>query len=434
MPELPRLEWKGSFVSSSSQVISFLKSRHLVKKGCLVYLAYVRDTTIESLTIVSVPVVREFTDVVPSDHPGMPPDRDIDFCIDLALGTQPISIPLYHMAPNLKDLKEQLEELLAKLGGARATFESNVSNIARAEAICYVLQERGVIAYASRQLKIHEKNYPVHDLELAAIVHALKIWRHYLYGVPCEVYTDHCSLQRVWIKARQFDDPYLAILRAMVLQGGAKEVSIGEDGVVRLQGRICVPSVDDLRERILEEAHSKDDSGKSYADQKARDVSFMVGEKVLLKVSPMKGIMIFGKQGKLSPRFIGPFEVLRRVGEVAYELYLPPNLLGVHLVFHVSMLWRYHADLSHELDFSIIQLDESLGFEDEPVAIVDRHDLQLISKSISAVKVQWRVQPVEEATWESEDDMRRRYPHLFSTSGMNLNSFEDERLFKRWRM
>ncbi|XP_070041368.1 uncharacterized protein [Nicotiana tomentosiformis] len=93
MPELPRLEWKGSSVSTSNQVIYFLKARHMVEKGCLAYLAYVRDTTAESPTIDSVPVVREFADVFSSDLPVMPPDRDIDFCIDLALGTQPISNP-----------------------------------------------------------------------------------------------------------------------------------------------------------------------------------------------------------------------------------------------------------------------------------------------------------------------------------------------------
>ncbi|XP_070049887.1 uncharacterized protein [Nicotiana tomentosiformis] len=115
MPELPRLEWKGLSVSISSQVISFVKARHMVEKGCLAYLAYIRDTTVESPMIDLVPVVREFSDMFLSDPPGMPPDRDIDFFIDLAQGTQPISIPLYRMAPKvLKELKEQLEELLAK--------------------------------------------------------------------------------------------------------------------------------------------------------------------------------------------------------------------------------------------------------------------------------------------------------------------------------
>ncbi|XP_070007953.1 uncharacterized protein [Nicotiana sylvestris] len=104
---MPGLEWKGSTVDTSSQVISFLKARQMVEKGCLAYLAYVRDTTAETPTIDSVPVVQEFSYVFPSDLPGMPPDCDIDFFIDLALGTQPISIPPYCMAPKeLKDLKE----------------------------------------------------------------------------------------------------------------------------------------------------------------------------------------------------------------------------------------------------------------------------------------------------------------------------------------
>ncbi|XP_070013716.1 uncharacterized protein [Nicotiana sylvestris] len=112
MPWLPRLEWKGSTVDTSSRVISFLKARHMVEKGCLAYISYVWDTTAESPMIDSVLVVQEFADVFPSDLPGMPSDRDIDFYIDLAPGTQPVSIPPYRMAP--KELKEQLEELLAK--------------------------------------------------------------------------------------------------------------------------------------------------------------------------------------------------------------------------------------------------------------------------------------------------------------------------------
>ncbi|XP_070020732.1 uncharacterized protein [Nicotiana sylvestris] len=156
LPELPRLEWKGSIVDTPSRVISFLKAQHMVEKRCLAYLAYVRDTTTESPMIDSVPVVREFADVFPADLPGMPSDRNIDFCIDLALGTQSISIPSYRMAPKeLKELKEKLEELLAK-GFVRPS-------------------EGRVIAYVSRQLKVHEKNYHVHDLELVMIVHALKI-------------------------------------------------------------------------------------------------------------------------------------------------------------------------------------------------------------------------------------------------------------------
>ncbi|XP_070037267.1 uncharacterized protein [Nicotiana tomentosiformis] len=115
IPALPRLEWKGSSVSASNQVISFLNAQHIVDKGCLAYLAYVWDTTAETPMIDSVPVILEFSDVIPSDLPGMPLDHDINFCIDLAQDTHPISILPYCMDPKeLKELKEQLEELLTK--------------------------------------------------------------------------------------------------------------------------------------------------------------------------------------------------------------------------------------------------------------------------------------------------------------------------------
>ena len=137
---------------------------------------------------------------------------------------------------------------------------------------------------------------------------------------------------------------------------------------------------------------------------------------MLLKVSPMKGVMRFGKRGKLSPRYIGPFEVLKRVGEVAYELALPPGLSGVHPVFHVSMLKRYHGDGNYIIRWDSVLLDENLSYEEEPVAILDREVRKLRSREIASIKMQWKNRPVEEATWEKEPDMRERYPHLFKDS------------------
>ncbi|XP_070046895.1 uncharacterized protein [Nicotiana tomentosiformis] len=151
------------------------------------------------------------------------------------------------------------------------------------------------------------------------------------------------------------------------------------------------------------------------------DLSFMVGEKVLLKVSPMKGIMRFERRGKLSSRFLGSFEVFERVGEGAYMLALPSSLSRVHPIFQVSMLRRYHADRSHVLDYSIVHMDESLSYDEEPIAIVDRHVLELRSKKISTVN------SMEESV---------RYAEQISTliqhfRYMILNPFEDEHLFKR---
>ncbi|XP_070054199.1 uncharacterized protein [Nicotiana tomentosiformis] len=126
---------------------------------------------------------------------------------------------------------------------------------------------------------------------------------------------------------------------------------------------------------------------KSYVDKKARVVAFMEGEKVLLRVSPLKGVMRFGKKGKLSHRHIGPFEVLERVGKVDYKLPLPPSLLGVLSEFHVSILWKCYEDLSHVLDFTSVQLDKDLTYDEGPVAILDRQVWKLRSKNFTSVKV-----------------------------------------------
>ncbi|XP_015167110.1 uncharacterized protein [Solanum tuberosum] len=121
-----------------------------------------------------------------------------------------------------------------------------------------------------------------------------------------------------------------------------------------------------------------------------KDMKFKESEQVLLKVSPMKGVMRLDKRGKLRPRYIGPFEVLRRVGEVAYELALTQGLSGMHPVFHVSMLKKYHGDGNYIIRWHSVLLDENLFYEEEHVAILDREVRKLRSKEIASIKVQWK--------------------------------------------
>ncbi|XP_028105072.1 uncharacterized protein LOC114304098 [Camellia sinensis] len=142
--------------------------------------------------------------------------------------------------------------------------------------------------------------------------------------------------------------------------------------------------------------------------------------------------MRFGVHGKLSPRFVGPFEVLDRIGEVAYKLALSPSLVGVHNVFHVSILRKYIPNPNHVIDHAPLQFKKDLTYEEHPVRIVDKKEQVLRHRVIHYVKVQWSIHSEREATWELEDEMRQKYPQLFETTGMS--NFEDEISFKRGRM
>ncbi|KAH0678812.1 hypothetical protein KY284_019897 [Solanum tuberosum] len=463
-----------------------------------------------------------------------------------------------------------------------------------------LMHDKNVIADASRQLKVHVRNYPTHYLELAAVVFALKIWRHYLYGVKCEVFTDHHSLQHVFtqkdlhlrerrwielfkdydvsiqyhsgkanlmadslsrkavsmgslaclsvakrplakkiqtleskfmqlgiserggvlasievratfieeIKAKQFEDENFEELRKKtglvddmvekllaeshgsqysIHPGLLQRMSIPEwkwemiamdfvVGLPKILGkfdsiwvvvdrltksthfipcpfsiisdhgtqfaskfwrklhdelgtqltfsiafhpqtdgqlertiqvledmlRACVidfgghwdkmveaRDVKPLGVELVKDAQDKVRSiqakllatqsrRKKYVDHKVRDMAFQSGKNVLLKVSPMKGVMRFGKK--------------------AYKLVLPPNLLSVHPVFHVSMLKRYHGDGDYIIKWNSIVLDKDLQYKEEPIAILDHDVHKLRTKEIKSVKVQWKHRPVEEAT------------------------------------
>ena len=125
---------------------------------------------------------------------------------------------------------------------------------------------------------------------------------------------------------------------------------------------------------------------------------------------PKRGVVRFGKRGKLSPRFIGPFKILERIGTAAYRLALPPNMSGVHGVFHVSMLRKYTPDLAHVVDWGQIEVDTNGTFEEGPVCIFYSCDQVLRHKTVRQVRVLWRHYGVEESTWEREDTMRATYP------------------------
>ncbi|GJX05074.1 hypothetical protein Tco_0190990 [Tanacetum coccineum] len=157
------------------------------------------------------------------------------------------------------------------------------------------------------------------------------------------------------------------------------------------------------------------DRQKSYADLKRKPMEFQVGDKVMLKVSPWKGVVRFGKRGKLNPRYVGPFKVIERVGEVAYKLELPEELSRVHNTFHVSNLKKCHADEPLAVPLDGLHLDEKLYFVEEPLEIVG-HEVKRLKRSRIplSTKVRWNSKRGPEFTWEYENQFKKKYPHLFT--------------------
>ncbi|KAG8499119.1 hypothetical protein CXB51_005527 [Gossypium anomalum] len=429
---------------------------------------------------------------------------------------------------------------LTKLLQKDVKFECDASLIGLG---CVLMQEGKVIAYASRQLKPHEKNYPTHDLKLVAIVFALKIWRHYLFGEKCHVFSDHKSLKflmtqkdlnlrqrRRWLellkdyelvidfhqgKANVVADALsrksLSALRAMNAHLALSDNTlVCAELKVKPLNRICVPRNPELIQMILSEAHSSKfsihpGSTKMYNDLKqlywsvatdydsgvktgSCDYGFCFGlhgvplsivsdrdprftrdsgriledmlrccilefedsweqylpliefaynnsfqsrikmapyealygrkcrtplywselienkiygvdliKEIEQKVSPWKKLFRFGKKGKLSPRFIRPYEIIERVGPVAYRLRLPSELEKIHNVFHVSMLRRYRSDPLHVISPSDIEIHSDMTYEEKSIRILSREIEELCNKRILLVKVLRHRHGVEES-------------------------------------
>ncbi|GJX33675.1 putative reverse transcriptase domain-containing protein [Tanacetum coccineum] len=236
-----------------------------------------------------------------------------------------------------------------------------------------LMQNEKVIAYASRQLKIHEKNYTTHDLELGAVVFALKIWRHYLYGTKLGF---------------SYNNSYHASIKAAPFEA--------------IYGQKCRSPVC-LAERKLME--------------------FQLGGRVMLKVSSWKGVVRFGKHGKLNPRYVGPFKVLEKVRSFAYKFELPQELSRVHNTFHVSNLKKCYSDEPVAVTLEGLYVDDKLRFAEEPVEIMDQEFKRLKQSRISIIKVRWNSRRGPEFTREREDQFQKKYLHLF-TKPVPLSSVE----------
>ncbi|GKA78392.1 putative reverse transcriptase domain-containing protein [Tanacetum coccineum] len=218
----------------------------------------------------------------------------------------------------------------------------------------------------------------------------------------------HPQIDGQSIKVAPFEVLYGRKCRSPICWAKARDSQLTDPEIIRettekiVQIKSCIQAAGDRQ--------------KSYADVTRKPLEFQIGDKVMLKVSPWKGVIRFGKRGKLNPRYIGPFKIIDKVGTVAYRLELPEQLSRVHSTFHVSNLKKCMADEPLAIPLDEIQIDDKLHFIEEPVEIMDREVKRLKQSRILIVKVRWNSRRGPEFTWEREDQMQKKYPHLFSIS------------------
>jgi hypothetical protein len=183
-------------------------------------------------------------------------------------------------------------------------------------------------------------------------------------------------------------------------QAGEREI-FGPDLVLEAEEKVRVIT------KNLEAAQARK---KSYHDKRRKPLQFEVGDHVYLKVSPTKGVQRFEIKGKLAPRYIGPYKIKEACGPVAYQMELPPHMSAVHNVFHVSQLRKCVRLPTEVLPKPDIKIELDLSYQEYPVKVLDQKERSTRARSIRMYKVQWSHHSAKEATWETEDFLRSRFP------------------------
>ncbi|GKA08648.1 putative nucleotidyltransferase, ribonuclease H [Tanacetum coccineum] len=454
----------------SVKLISAIKARTLISHGCQGFLASVMDTSLESPNIENLFVVCEFADVFPDELPWTSTLERLNLEIKGAVTIdvrewlyRPVFhrgvAPSYFMATIMDPSKVEAitkwprpttvteGEKFVWTDERQESFENETVN-----CVCSDITLPSVRSFSDIELKSIEEMVVIKEAQEMTALCGLKIGymflmiRHFREKVMMEAHSFSISIHPG--STKMYRDLKHTFGEWQMKQDVAtfwkwEEISMDSftglpttqkrhDAIWWMSDRKCRAPIcwDEVGERLIEgpelieitnekvavakeklkEARSRQ---KSYADKHRRDLEFQAGDRVFLKVSPFRGVKRFGIKGKLSPRFIGPFEILERIGEVSYRLALPPQLSHVHDVFHVSLLRGYHYHPLHVASYPFDQIQPDMSLSEEPESILDRQERVMRNKVIPFVKILWKNHPEREATWETEESMRASYVILF---------------------
>ncbi|GJR19242.1 hypothetical protein Tco_0967769 [Tanacetum coccineum] len=373
-----------------------------------------------------IPVVREFPEVFPQDLPGLPPVRQVEFQIDLIPGATPIAREPYRLAPSeMHELSNQLQELADRESVFQLLKPKAIGelNLALPEGQKWTILLYTVMSSASRSgggvnAKREDSEIRYHPRKANVVADALSRKKRIKpLRVRSLVMTIHPELPSQILQT-QTEALKEENIKAKNLRGMDKAFEIHPDGTRYIKNQSWLPLfVHETTEKIVQirqRLQAARDRQRSYANVRRKPLEFQVGDRVMLKVSPRKGILRFGKQGKLNPWYIGPFKILKRVGPVSYKLELSEELSNVYSTFYVSNLKKFLSDESLIILMKELRLDDKLNFVEELVEIMDREVKQQKQSRIPIVKVRWNSKRGPEFTWEREDQIRANYPHLFS--------------------
>nr|GEV66435.1 putative reverse transcriptase domain-containing protein [Tanacetum cinerariifolium] len=442
----------NSYDVELADVISCSKSQEYMAKGCHIFLAHIsakkEEDKSEGKQLKDVPVVRDFPKIFPEDLLGLPPARSVEFQIDLIPGAgAPVLFfkkkdGSFRMCIDYRELNKLTVKNRYPLP-RKSDYDCNIRyHLGKANVVAKALSRKERIKPLWVRALVMNIGLDLPRKILEAQIEALKpenlekedvggmikrdipkekleprtdgtLYLNDKSWFPCygdlrsmimyESYKSNKCLTCARVKAEHQGPSGLLVQPAIPKW---KWDNIMMDFITKLPKSLQgFDTIWVIVDRLTKSAHFLPIKENDPLDKLAR---------VILKVSPWKGVVRFGKRGKLNPRYVGPFKVLAKVGTVAYTLELPQEFSRVHHTFHVSNLKTCYADKPLVMPLEGIHVDDRLQFVEEPIEIIEREIKRLKQSQILVVKVRWNSRRGPEFTWEREDSFRKKYPHLFT--------------------